>query len=150
MIIYYLIFLVLSLLAYREISNPKPLNIYSILFLVLLFSVFIGLRNEIGCDWEGFKNLFNRRICTSMQNHLSGQNNCLSNFEYLKYKEIGLTLINLIIKSLGGNFYTANYIFSLLFLIPIIQFCSNLSSQNLRSFLISFSVSSIISSYTTL
>tara|TARA_B100001248_G_scaffold185401_1_gene141457 strand:+ start:399 stop:1499 length:1101 start_codon:yes stop_codon:yes gene_type:complete len=126
LIIYYLIFLVLSFLAYREISNPKPLNIYSILFLVLLFSVFIGLRNEIGCDWEGYKNLFNREICTSMQNHLSGQNNCLNSFEYLKYKEIGFTIINLIIKSLGGNFYTANYIFSLLFLIPIIQFCSNL------------------------
>ena len=126
MIIYYLIFLVLSFLAYREISNPKPLNIYSILCLVLLFSVFIGLRNEIGCDWEGFKNLFNREICTSMQNYLSRKNNCLSNYEYLTIKEIGYSLINVIIKGLGGNFYTANYIFSLFFLIPIIKFCSNL------------------------
>ena len=125
MIIYYLIFLVLSFLAYREISNPKSLNNNSIIFLVLLFSVFIGLRNEIGCDWEGYRNLFNREICTSIQD-LSGKNSCLTSFEYFKYKEIGFSLINLIIKSIGGNFYTANYIFSLLFLIPILKFCSNL------------------------
>ena len=126
MIIYYLIFLVLSFLAYREISNPKSFNSYSIVFLVILFSVFIGLRNEIGCDWEGYKNLFNREICTSIQDDLSFKNSCLSSFEYFKYKEIGFSLVNLIIKTIGGNFYVANYIFSLLFLIPILKFCSNL------------------------
>ena len=58
MIIYYIIFLILSLLAYREIYNPKPLNIYSFTILSLIFSVFIGLRNEIGCDWYGMKKIY--------------------------------------------------------------------------------------------
>ena len=58
MIIYYLIFITISLLAYKEIYKPKPLNIYSFIFLTILLSIFIGLRNEIGCDWAGYKKIF--------------------------------------------------------------------------------------------
>ena len=117
MLIYYLIFLILSIFAYREIHNPKPLNIYYFAFFIILFSIYIGLRNEIGCDWEGLKQFFYRDICNSSKN-------CLSTIEYLKYKEIGFTSINLLIRNLGGNFYISNYILSLFFVIPLIQFCA--------------------------
>ena len=124
MIVYYLIFSILSLLAYRETYNPKPLNIYSYIFLILLLSVFIGLRKEIGCDWVPYENIFNLTNCTTDKEGADiGLKICdkfgvYNSFEYLKFKEIGFSSINLIIKRFGGNYYFSNYFFSLLFVIP--------------------------------
>ena len=63
MITYYLIFFLLSLFAYQEIYKPKPLNLFSFIFLAIGLSLFIGLRNEIGCDWEGYKKIFDLTNC---------------------------------------------------------------------------------------
>ena len=117
MFIYYLIFFILSYLAYQEINSPKPLYNYSFVILSLIFIVFIGLRNEIGCDWYGIKRLFDRAICTE-------GDNCLTSIEYLKYKEIGYSFFNLFIKRIGGNIYLLNLFFSLFFVLPLIKFCS--------------------------
>ena len=114
--IYYIIFLILSLFAFREIYNPKPLNIYSFTILSLIFSIFIGLRNEIGCDWYGMKNLFEKS--------LTPLNTSLTVIEYLKFKEIGYTSLSLIIKYIGGNIYILNFVFSLFFVLPFLKFCS--------------------------
>ena len=84
MIIYYLIFLVLSFLAFKEIYNPKPLNIYNFIILSLILSVFIGLRNEIGCDWYGIKNLFEKS--------LTPLNSTLTDIEYLTLKKLVILL----------------------------------------------------------
>ena len=116
MVIYYLIFLILSLLSFNEIYNPKPINIYSFIILSLIFSVFIGLRNEIGCDWYGMKNLFEKS--------LTPLNSSLTVIEYLKFKEIGYTFLSLIIKNIGGNIYLLNFVFSLFFVLPFLKFCS--------------------------
>tara|TARA_Y100000746_G_scaffold133976_1_gene114696 strand:+ start:1 stop:906 length:906 start_codon:yes stop_codon:yes gene_type:complete len=56
------------------------------------------------------------RICQEFNN----------TFEYLKFKEIGFSSLNLIIKEIGGNFYHLNFILSILFIFPILSFCSSL------------------------
>ncbi len=113
MFIYYLIFLILSIFAYREVNDPKPLNIYYLIFFIILFSIFIGLRHEIGCDWSAYRKVFDGDFCGSGVN-------CLSTIEYLKFKEIGFSSINYLVRYFGGNFSTANFILSLLFVIPLL------------------------------
>ena len=127
MITYYFIFAILSFLAFQEINNPKPLKKFSFIYLTLLFSFFIGLRNEIGCDWQGYKTIYDLSDCTfNTENDLCTKYNIYSIFDYLKFKEIGFSFINFIIYRIGGNFYLANFIFSLLFIIPTLLFCSKL------------------------
>mgnify|MGYP001261689797 CR=1 FL=1 len=128
MIEYYIIFSILSFLAYKEIHKPEKLNAYSYIFLILLFSIFIGLRNEIGCDWTAYKNIFNLTKCTTSDGtiNLCNKFGIYNTLEYLKFKEIGFSSINLIISKFGGNLYFSNYFFSLLFVIPLLNFCSNL------------------------
>ena len=134
MIIYYLIFITISLLAYKEIYKPKPLNIYSFIFLTILLSIFIGLRNEIGCDWAGYKKIFMQTNCVP---NIGNKNLCDTSFilrtndfgsiiDYLRFKEVGYSLVNLLTRSIGGNFYLANYFSSLLFILPLLYFCTNL------------------------
>ena len=119
MIIYYFLFFILSYLAYQEINNPKPLNIYHFIILSLILTVFIGLRNEIGCDWDGLKKLFERVNCIKYDD-------CLSTIEYLKFKEIGYSFVNLFIGKIGGNIYLLNFVLSLFFVLPLLKFCSTL------------------------
>ena len=127
MITYYFIFFVLSLLTYKEISNPKPLNIYYFILLTLIFSIFIGLRYEIGCDWEGYKKIFELTNCIpNMGNNQCDFNSLNNTFDYLKFKELGFSSLNFIVKRFGGNYYYLKYISSLFFVIPVLYFCSNL------------------------
>ncbi len=139
MIIYFLIFSILSYLAYEEIHNPKPLDLKSYIFLILLFSVFIGLKKEIGCDWVAYKDIFNLSNCATNTGDIDLCNKfkISSTYEYLNFKEIGFSSINLIINKLGGNLYISNYFFSLLFIIPILNFCSSLKRPFL-AILVSF------------
>ena len=118
MFIYYIIFLILSIFAYREINHPKPLNIYYFIFFIILFSVFIGLRYEIGCDWSAYRKVFDGDVCGLGEN-------CLTTIEYLKFKEIGFSFINFLVRYFGGNFAISNYILSLLFVIPLLIFLSS-------------------------
>ena len=127
MIEYYIIFSILSFLAYKEIHKPKQLNAYFYIFLILLFSIFIGLRNEIGCDWEGYKKIFELTNCIpNLGNNQCDINSISNTFDYLRFKEVGFSSLNLIIKKFGGNYYYVKYISSLFFVIPLLYFCSNL------------------------
>jgi len=122
-VIYYTIFALLSFTAFRESNNPKPLTIYQFIFLTILFSIFIGFRYEIGCDWEEFKRLFDFSIC-------SYNDSCsltLGQIQSIKSQGIGYRLLTLIIKTFGGGFYSLNFVSSLFFVIPLLKFCSNLS-----------------------
>ena len=127
MIFYYFIFIFLSLLSFQEIYNPKPLNLFSFIFLTIGFSLFIGLRNEIGCDWEGYKKIFELTNCIpNLGNNQCDLNSISNTFDYLRFKEVGFSSLNFIIKKLGGNYYYVKYISSLFFVIPLLYFCSNL------------------------
>ena len=96
MIIYFLIFSILSYLAYEEIHNPKPLDLKSYIFLILLFSVFIGLKKEIGCDWVAYNDIFNLSNCATNTGDIDLCNKfkISSTYEYLNFKEIGFSSIN--------------------------------------------------------
>ena len=127
MIIYYLIFFLLSLFAYQEIYKPKPLNLFSFIFLAIGLSLFIGLRNEIGCDWEGYKKIFELTNCIpNLGNNQCDFNSIGNTFDYLTFKEVGFSSLNFIVKKFGGNYYYVKYISSLFFVIPLLYFCSNL------------------------
>ncbi len=130
MIIYYFIFLFLTFLAWREIYNPQKLSIYNYIFLTIFFSFFIGLRYKIGCDWAGYYDLFYRED----PNRGLAE---LSTLDYLNYKEIGFTSLNFLINRIGGNFYHLNLIFSLLFILPLLKFCSEMKRPFL-AILVSF------------
>ncbi len=123
MIIYYIIFAILSFAAFRESNNPKALTIYPFIFLTILFTCFIGLRYKVGCDWEVYKYLFDLSDCSS-DKFCTIYN---SPIQYLKSQEIGYSFLSLLIKSSGGNFYFLNFVSSLLFVIPLLKFCSTLS-----------------------
>ena len=127
MLIYFIIFAILSCTAFRESNNPKPLSIYSFIFLTILFTFFIGLRYAIGCDWESFKLFFDFSNCT-YDNSCSLKQGHIQNF---KSQGIGYRLLFLIIKTFGGGFYSLNFVSSLLFVIPLLKFCANLSRPHL-------------------
>ena len=127
MFIYYLILIFLSLLSFQEIYKPKPLNLFSFIFLTIFFSLFIGLRNEIGCDWEGYKKIFELTNCIpNIGNNQCDTNSISNTFDYLRFKEVGFSSLNFIVKKFGGNYYYVKYISSLFFVIPLLYFCSNL------------------------
>ena len=127
MLIYFIIFAILSFTAFRESNNPKPLSIYSFIFLTILFTFFIGLRYEIGCDWESFKWFFDFSNCTY-------DNSCSISpgaIQKVKSQGIGYRLLTLIIKTFGGSFYSLNFVSALLFVIPLLKFCTNFSRPHL-------------------
>ena len=116
MFIYYLILIFLSLLSFQEIYKPKPLNLFSFIFLAIFFSLFIGLRNEIGCDWEGYKKIFELTNCIpNIGNNQCDINSISNTFDYLRFKEVGFSSLNFIVKKFGGNYYYVKYISSLFF-----------------------------------
>ena len=51
----------------------------------------------------------------------------LGQIQSIKSQGIGYRLLTLIIKTFGGGFYSLNFVSSLLFVIPLLKFCSNLS-----------------------
>ena len=59
MFIYYIIFFGLAYKAYKEHNNPTKFIFKEYLILFLFFVLYIGLSNEIGCDWDGLLRLFN-------------------------------------------------------------------------------------------
>ncbi len=107
MLIYFIIFAILSFTAFRESNNPKPLSIYSFIFLTILFTFFIGLRYAIGCDWESFKLFFDFSNCTY-------DNSCSltpGQIQNVKSQGIGYRLLFLIIKTFGGGVLFSKFCF---------------------------------------
>ena len=116
-----------SLLLHLESNNPKPLSIYSFIFLTILFTFFIGLRYAIGCDWESFKLFFDFSNCTY-------DNSCSltpGQIQNVKSQGIGYRLLFIINTPFGGGYYSLNFVSSLLFVIPLLKFCANLSRPHL-------------------
>ena len=88
-----------------------------------MFTFFIGFRYAIGCDWESFKWFFDVSNCNY-------DNSCSltpGEIQNVKSQGIGYRLLTLIIKTFGGSFYSLNFVSSLLFVIPLLKFCANLS-----------------------
>ena len=58
MIFYYLLYF---FLAFKSIEETQAFNTFKKQtqnLLIIFFSLFIGLRNEVGCDWDAYLGIF--------------------------------------------------------------------------------------------
>ena len=125
MIIYSIPLIFLSCLTFLESKNNrisliKNKYLYFLTFLFLTF--FIGFRNEIGCDWDGYFENF-ESVNSKSLNTLITQNNIkeLGNQIY----DIGYTLIIKIL-SYRFNFQITIFLLSIFFTAPLFIFCGQL------------------------
>jgi len=121
MTLYWLLYLVPSTLAFfgsRKIVNPNVSFLNSInfllLFSILILTLFIGFRHEVGGDWVAYLKLFN----------ISQDQNL---FQVLSpFGDPGYQLINYFSGKLGFGIYGVNFFCALVFSIGLIFFCNTL------------------------
>jgi len=125
MIFYIIPFLFLTILTSIESSKRFDIpinNRYFYYLIALFFIIFIGLRYEIGCDWEQYKSMFERYRPYSLIELL--ERNLVQN-EKQKLQEIG----HILITNFSQNIYTLNLVYSILFTLPLFYFCSKLKRK---------------------
>ena len=130
MIIYSIPLIFLSCLTFLESRNYKISfikNKYLYFFTFLFLTFFIGFRNEISCDWDGYFDNF-KFVSSESWDSLFTQNNFvkIGNQVY----DFGYTLI---IKILSHklNFQIVLLILSFFFTVPLFIFCGQLKSRYL-------------------
>ena len=131
MIIYLIPILILSFLACLENNNnfiSVIQNKYLYLIVFSFFIIFIGLRNEIGCDWDAYIRNFEMVYYEDWSNFLTKSD--------IKFYDIGYTIISKLI-SYKFDFKILILFFSTLFTIPLFLFCYQLKRTYL-SLLISY------------
>ena len=121
MTIYIIPLIFLSTLALLENSNRLSNILSNKIFyscLALFFIIFIGLRYEIGCDWDRYIKMIDQFYS-------------LSFMEILTFNSIGNTdtiqeLGHVILTIFSRNIYLLNTIYAILFTVPLFYFCSKL------------------------
>ena len=109
MIPYWILF---GIPAWRAIVKPRNLwGKNTLLFLGLFFSIFIGLRHEVGGDWGNYIVIMNQ-----IEEGLKAT--------YWQ-QEQGFTLINIISIYLGTGIYLVNLICGIIFSAGLLWFCKN-------------------------
>lgn len=103
-------------------------NKYFYFLLSLFFILFIGLRSGISCDWDTYISLIEKYSSQNFGNILKNNFN-----EIHKLDE----LWNILLIKISNNIYILNILYSILFVIPLFIFCSNLERKYL-SLLISY------------
>ena len=131
MVIYFfpLTFLTLIFLASNISKNKiffsKKITYYSV---CIFFIFFIGFRYEIGCDWEQYKGMFDKynsmTFVEILKNNISSKQ---------KLQEIG----HIFLTSISQNIYILNFIYSIIFSLPLFYFCFQLK-RTYFSLLISY------------
>lgn len=117
--IYLLTLVLISILAILENLNKLSnliKNKYFYIFLTILFVFFVGLRYEVGCDWESYNWHFNNISSNQFTNLLRNEDN---------HYDIGYAIITKII-SLKFNYYVHNLIYAILFVVPLFIFSSKI------------------------
>ena len=97
-------------------------NKYFYFLLSLFFILFIGLRSGIGCDWDTYISLIEKY---SSQNFGTILKNNISDIYKLD------ELWNILMIKISNNIYVLNILYSILFIIPLFIFCSNLERKYL-------------------
>ena len=111
--IYFVNTLFLILLHYYFFNNKnKIFEKYVWIFLIFFLSIFIGLRFEIGGDWDIYKNFFL---------HFNDKNNELNFSDYLNHGVI-FVFINKIAYYLGIQFVGVNLLLALIFMHSLSNF----------------------------
>ena len=94
----------------------------------MTFILFIGFRSEIGCDWDTFISLIEKYSSNNFGTILKNNFSDISKLD---------ELWNILMIKISNNIYVLNILYSILFIIPLFIFCSNLKRKYL-SLLISY------------
>ena len=123
MIFYFLPFAFLTILTLIESSKRFKFiinNQYFYYLIALFFIFFIGLRYEVGCDWEQYKDMFRKYNSLTLSGLIES-----NFFSEKKFQELG----HIFITRISQNIYVLNLIYSTLFSLPLFYFCSKLKSK---------------------
>ena len=123
MIFYLIPFIFLTILTFLEYSKRFDFlikNKYFYYLITIFFIIFIGLRYEIGCDWNQYLEMYKK------YNSLSFIEIIKTNiFSEQKFEELGHIFLSLI----SQNIYITNLIYSIIFSIPLFYFCYQLKNK---------------------
>ena len=123
MIFYFLPFAFLTILTLIESSKRLKFiinNQYFYYLIAAFFIFFIGLRYEVGCDWEQYKEMFVKYNSLSLSELIER-----NFFSDQKLQELG----HIFITRISKNIYVLNLIYATLFSLPLFYFCSKLKSK---------------------
>ena len=123
MILYLIPFIVLSILTSIENSTRFTSfisNKYLYYLIALFFIIFIGLRYEVGCDWQQYKEMFEKFNSLNLLEIIER-----NFFAKQKLQEIGHIILTLV----SQNIYVLNFIYSIIFSLPLFYFCSQLKRK---------------------
>ena len=112
MIFYYLVYF---FLAFKSIEETQAFNTFKKQtqnLLIIFFSLFIGLRNEVGCDWDQYRGIF-----------LDVKDGIIENWTTL---EPAYFALNSIFSSFEFGIYLVNAVCALIFSYCLIKFCQSL------------------------
>ena len=125
MTFYFIPFIFLTVLT--SLESVKRLNfvtqnklLYSLI--ALFFIIFIGLRYEIGCDWQQYSGMFEKFDSVNFGDILQ---NLISKNSFQRLPELG----HILIVKISQNIYILNLIYSILFTLPLFYFCSKLKRK---------------------
>ena len=125
MIFYFVPFIFLTILTRIESSQRFDFlirNKYLYYLIALFFIIFIGLRYEIGCDWEQYVKTFEKYSPNMIEIIRRG---IFERHVYGIYQELG----HIFITKISKNIYILNLIYSILFTLPLFYFCSTLKRR---------------------
>ena len=123
---FYLIpFIFLTILTSLESKNKLNFltqNRLIYYLIALFFIIFIGLRYEIGCDWEQYKVMFEK---IDSKNNFDILKNFIRVDNFSRLPELG----HILITKISQNIYILNSIYAILFSLPLFYFCSKLKRK---------------------
>lgn len=110
MLIYLLILSVASFFSFsRGLRTPPS---YIQVFLVFIFTIYIGFRHEVGGDWNGYQIIFERASHVPL-------------LGYLASEDPGYALLNYTFRAHPLGIYLVNAFSALIFSVGLITFCSH-------------------------
>ncbi len=123
MIFYFLPFVFLTILTLIESSKRFKFiinNKYLYYLIATFFIFFIGLRYEVGCDWQQYIEMFEKYNSITLSGLIER-----NFFSDQKLQELG----HIFITRISKNIYVLNLIYAALFSLPLFYFCSKLKSK---------------------
>ena len=115
---------IISLLAIYEGSEKNRIitqNKFIYIIIAILFILIIGLRVDVGCDWDTYKDIFNNSVNVNFPEIVKNKD---------QFLDIGHGILTKLI-SLRFDFYVLNVIYAIFFIIPLFYFCSTFKSKYL-------------------
>ena len=98
-------------------------------FIALFFIIFIGLRYEIGCDWEQYQKMFDKYSEMSFLDILNFNHTAGPRYGYYNSGKTIQELGHVILTLLSRNLYILNTIYAILIHVHFIFLCSKLKEH---------------------